>query len=136
MKNILGNVLKKYSGGFYVLFRLFVGLLFLQHGAQKLFGWFGAQGTASLFSLMGIVGVIEFFGGLVIALGLLTRLAALGGIITMLGAYFKVHFSNGWIPVMNGGELALLYLAAFLVLVVYGARKWSLERAILKKEVF
>ena len=136
MKNILGNVLKKYQSGFYVVFRVFVGLLFFQHGAQKLFGWFGAQGTANLFSLMGVAGVIEVFGGLAIALGLLTRLAALGGIIDVIGAYFIAHFPQGWIPIMNKGELALLYFAAFLILIVYGAGKLSLERAILKKELF
>ncbi|MBI2151142.1 DoxX family protein [Candidatus Woesearchaeota archaeon] len=137
MENVLGNILKKYSEQIYVLFRVLVGLLFLQHGAQKLFGWFGAQGTVQLYSLMGLAGVIEFFGGLAIVLGLFTRLAALGSAVTMLVAYFKVHFSlAAWLPIVNKGELALLYFAAFLVLLVWGAGKLSLEKVWLKKELF
>jgi putative oxidoreductase len=136
MENAFGKLLEKYQASFYVVFRVFVGLLFFQHGAQKLLGWFGAQQSAALFSLMGLAGFIELFGGLAIALGLLTRLSALGGIATMIGAYFMVHFPKGWIPIMNKGELALLYFAAFLVLIVYGAGKFSLEKALFKKELF
>jgi len=136
MKEALGNRIKKYHEYFYIIFRVFVGLLFFQHGAQKLFGWFGAKGTVELFSLMGFVGIIEFFGGLAIAIGLLTRLAALGSVIIMIGAYFKAHFPNGWMPIMNRGELALMFLVAFLIILVQGARKWSLEKALFKKELF
>lgn len=132
----MGDVLKKYHESFYVLFRVLVGLLFFQHGAQKLFGWFTTKAAVPLFSLMGLAGVIEFFGGLAITLGILTRLAALGSILTMLWAYFKVHFANGVIPILNRGELALLYFAALLVIIVHGARKWSLERKLIKKELF
>jgi len=136
MKNLIGDLLKKYQKNIYVFFRVLVGLLFLQHGAQKLFGWFSTKGAVQLFSLMGLAGVIEFFGGLAIALGILTRLSALGSIITMLWAYFQVHFPKGIIPIMNKGELALVYLAAFLVILVFGAGKWSLEKKLWGKEIF
>ena len=136
MKNLFGDVLKKYSKDIYVLFRVLVGLLFLQHGAQKLFGWFTTKGAVQLFSLMGLAGVIEFFGGLAIVLGVITRLSALGSILTMLWAYFQVHFANGWIPILNRGELALLYLAVFLIILVFGAGKWSLEKKLFGKEIF
>lgn len=133
---------------FYFVFRVFVGLLFLQHGAQKLFGWLGGPGTpgfAGFLSTLGfpapiffayIVAGIEFFGGLAIALGLFTRLFASLAVLEMLIAYFVIHAPNGLIPIVNQGELALLYFAAFLILIAYGAKKLSLEKAIFKKEIF
>jgi putative oxidoreductase len=54
----------------------------------------------------------------------------------MVYAYLMVHASHGWMPIANKGELALLYLSGFLVLIAYGAKKWSLERALFKKESF
>jgi|SRR3989344_3539278 len=126
--------LKKYEVFLFTVFRVFVGLLFMQHGAQKLFGWFSDKAGAELFSLMGIAGVIEFFGGLLIAVGLFTRLVALIGGLEMLVAYFKAHFPSGLVPIMNKGELALLYFACFLVLLIYGAKKFSLDALWFKKE--
>lgn len=125
---------------FYFVFRVFVGLLFLQHGLQKLFGAFGGVAgngqPVELFSLFGLAGLIEFVAGIAIAVGLFTRLAAFISAIEMLVAYFMVHASNGLIPLVNQGELALLYFVAFLVIMVYGAGKWSIEKALMKKEVF
>ena len=126
---------KKYSDELYFLFRVFVGLLFAQHGAQKLFGWFGGSGSAQLFSVMGFAGVVEFFGGLALALGLFTRLAAFLGFVVMVGAQVQVHLPQGLVPILNKGELSLLYLAAFLVLFAYGPGKWSLGHKLFKKEV-
>ena len=126
---------KNYENHLYFVFRVVIGLLFVQHGAQKLFGMFGFQ-AVPLTSLFGLAGIIEFVGGLAIALGFFTRLAALISAIEMIAAYFMVHVSQGVIPIVNQGELALLYFAAFLVITVYGARKLSLEKALLKKEIF
>ena len=122
----------------YFVFRVLVGLLFLQHGLQKLFGMFGGLGgqTAELFSLMGLAGIIELLGGIAIALGFFARLAAFIASIELIIAYFMIHVPQGLIPFVNQGELALLYVAAFLVIMAFGARKWSLEKAVLKKEVF
>ena len=132
---MLNNALGKYHDYFYFLFRIFVGLLFFQHGVQKLFGWFG--GTAQLaFSLMWVVGILEMLAGLAVATGSFTRLAALGGALLMLIAYFKVHAPQGLVPLMNKGELALLYFAVFLVLLIHGAGKWGLEQALLNRERF
>ncbi len=137
---MFGKQLEKNGLYFYFVFRVFVGLLFAQHGAQKLLGWFGGVGpdggSVALFSLMGLAGVVEFFGGLLIALGVLTRLAALFGAVQMLAAYFMVHAGKGIVPLQNGGELALLYFAAFLVLLAYGAGLWGLEKEVFKKEQF
>ena len=126
---------KKYIDGnlgdvLYFVFRFLIGSMF---GAQKLFGWF--SGKAIGFSgLMGVVGILEFLIGLAIIAGFLTRLSAIGGIIVMAGAYITVHL--GWNPLATKGEAALLYLAAFLVLLAFGARKWSLDKVLFKKEVF
>ena len=130
-KKLLGNK-KVYL---YVIFRVFVGLLFFQHGAGKLFGWFGGK-SVELVSLMGVAGVVEFVGGAAIVLGVFTRLSALGAAITMAAAYFMVHFPRGLNPATNRGELALVYFAAFLVLFAYGAGKLSLEKKIFKKKIF
>jgi len=130
----------KYGDQMYFVFRVFVGLLFTQHGAQKLFGWFGGVAGDSvavpLVSLMGLAGVIEFFGGLAIAFGFFTRLVATAAALEMIVAFFMVHVKQGWIPFLNQGELALLYFASFLALIVLGNKKWNLEQALLKKEVF
>ena len=119
----------------YFLFRLLIGFLFFSHGMQKLFGVFGGNQQA-FFSLMGLAGIIEFLAGIAIMLGFFTRLAAFISIFEMLGAYFKAHAFNALLPIMNKGELALLYLAAFLILLAYGAKRWSLEKAILGREIF
>ncbi len=125
---MLNNFFEDYGDYFYFIFRVLVGLLFAQHGAQKLFGWLGGN-QAELFSLMGAAGIIEFFGGILLALGLITQFIAALGAIEMLVAYSIVHFPNSWIPIANKGELALLYFAAFLVLLVHGSRKWGLDNA-------
>ena len=134
------GLIEKYANKdyFYFVFRVLVGLLFLQHGLQKIFGMFGGVGgnTVPLMSLFGAAGLIELIAGAAIALGLFTRLAAFIAGIQMLVAYFMVHSPNGLIPLVNQGELALLYFAAFLALKAYGAGKWSLEKALMKKEVF
>ena len=127
----------KFQEYLYFVFRVVVGLLFLQHGGQKLFGWFGGLGgnPAELVSLMGLAGVIEFFGGLAIVLGLFTRLTAAIAAIEMVIAYFMVHLPQGQIPLLNQGEPALSFFASFLVLLAYGPGKWSLGKLIFKKEI-
>jgi len=129
----LGKVLGKYEDKFYFVFRILVGFLFFQHGAQKLFGWFGAKGTVPLVSLFGLAGVIEFFGGLLLIVGLFTRTVAIVSAVNMVGALIIVHFPLGWSPINNNGELALLYFAAFLVLMVKGAGMYSLDKKLFKK---
>ncbi len=133
----LNGIGKKYGEHLYLVFRVLVGLLFFMHGSGKLLGWFGGPGFG--FSgpwLMVLAGSIEFLAGLGILLGFFTRLSALGGLVVMVGALATVHFPQGYNPLANGGELATLFLAAFLVLLVYGAQKWSLEKQLLKKELF
>ena len=116
------------------LLRVVAGLLFMQHGAQKLFGWFKAAdappGTAELFSMMGFAGVLEFFGGLLIVLGLFTRPVAFLLSGQMAAAYFMAHAPNGAIPVLNGGELAALYCFIFLYFAARGGGRYSLDHTL------
>jgi putative oxidoreductase len=107
--------------------RIVAGFLFWQHGAQKLFGWLGADGTVELFSLMGLAGVLEFFGGLLIVLGLFTRPVAFVVAGEMAVAYFMAHQPRALAPVQNGGELAVLLCFVFLLLTVYGGGAFSLD---------
>jgi putative oxidoreductase len=116
------------------IMRIGVGLLFMQHGAQKLFGWFGGVGgqgqTVELFSQFGLAGVLEFFGGALIVLGLLTRLVAFLLSGEMLVAFLQAHMPQGGFPVENGGELTLLYSAIFLYLVASGPGRLSVDAAL------
>ncbi len=115
----------------YGVMRIVVGLLFTCHGAQKLFGFFGGIGeepgsTAPLISLVGLAGVIELVGGLLIAIGLLTSLAALIASGQMAAAYFMAHAPRGFWPIENGGELAVLYCFVFLYIAARGTGRLGL----------
>lgn len=96
--------------------RIVTGFLFMQHGAQKLFGFLTAEPGAAvpLFSLMGLAGVLEFFGGLLMLIGLFSRPLAFFLSGEMAVAYFMAHAPQGFWPVLNGGELAALYCFVFL----------------------
>jgi putative oxidoreductase len=126
------------GGATHAVLRIGAGLLFFLHGAPKLFGWFGgmgpAGGSAELFSLMGLAGVLEVFGGLAIALGVFTRPVAVVLALEMLAAYFMAHAPQGPVPSSNGGELALLYLGVWTLLAGNGAGPWSVDAAIRDRE--
>jgi len=124
--------LNKNKDYFYFVFRILVGFMFFQHGAQKLFGMFGGN-TVEIFSLFGLAGVIEFFGGIFIAVGLFTRFSALISALDMVGAWFIGHIGSGWIPIVNQGELALLYFASFLIIIVYGSGRWGIDNSLFKR---
>jgi putative oxidoreductase len=110
----------------YALLRLVAGLAFAQHGAQKLFGLLGGQ-AAPLTSQFGLAGVIEFVGGIMIALGLFTSPVAFIASGEMAWAYFQQHFPRGFWPIQNGGELAVLYCFIFLYLSAVGSGKLSID---------
>jgi putative oxidoreductase len=115
----------------HALLRIGAGLLYMQHGAQKLFGMFGGMGpnggTVPLVSEFGLAGVLEFFGGLLIVLGLLTRPVALVLACEMVVAFFQVHFPQGGWPIQNKGELPLLFMLIWLFLAGNGAGPFSLD---------
>jgi putative oxidoreductase len=111
--------------------RIVVGLLFLQHGAAKLLGvpHVAMFDGLKLVSLMGLAGVLELVGGLLIVLGLFTRPVAfiLSGFMAV--AYFMAHAPQGFLPILNQGELAALYSFAFLYLAVAGGGTASIDAA-------
>jgi putative oxidoreductase len=114
-----------------------IGFLFALHGSQKLFGVFTDMEPVEFGGLFWFAGIIEFIGGTAIALGILTRLAASITTIEMLVAYFMVHFPNLVFPIeRGGGETPLLFIPAFLVILIYGSGKWGLERLIARREAF
>lgn len=114
----------------HVLLRVVAGGLILQHGGQKLFGWFAGPGAPAgpLPTLMMVAGVIEFLGGIAVLLGLFTRPVAflLSGELAV--AYFTAHQPHGAWPIQNHGELAALYSFVFLFLAANGSGGTSLDR--------
>jgi putative oxidoreductase len=121
----------KYSEVFYGLMRIVVGLLFACHGAQKLLGLFGGAGAASG-TLITVAGIIELIGGVLIAIGLWAGFAAFIASGQMAAAYFMVHASGGFWPIVNQGELAVLYCFVFLYIASRGSGSLSIE-ALAKK---
>lgn len=119
----------KYGDYLYLLFRVLVGLLFFMHGWVKF-----ANGMPQ--GLFLAAGIIEVAAGAGIFFGLFARALATVSAVEMLVAFITVHAPQGLNPLANDGEVAVLFFAAFLVLIVYGNKKWSLEQALLKKEIF
>ena len=106
------------------LLRTIAGILFLMHGGQKFFGWFGGVdgqgGTVELMSLFGLAGILELVGGTLIILGLFTRPAAFILSGQMAVAYFMAHFPKAFWPIENQGEPAALFSFIFLFLACNG----------------
>jgi putative oxidoreductase len=124
--------LNRYSDHLYSLMRLMAGLLFACHGAQKLFGALGGPQTLHV-PLMLAAGIIEFFGGLLIALGVFTSIAALIASGEMAVAYFMGHAPHGFWPIRNHGELAVLFCFVFLYIASRGDGTWSVRRFLKSK---
>ena len=125
--------LGRYSHLTYGVMRLVVGLLFACHGAQKLFGVLGGESQLSN-PLMVAAGVIELVGGLLVGVGLWAGYAAFIASGMMAVAYFKVHASGGFWPIVNKGELAVLYCFILLFIASRGSGSWSVDAIIGKRE--
>jgi putative oxidoreductase len=125
MERILGN----YSSQIYALLRIVVGVMFAMHGSQKLFGIPGENPPMPLASLMGLAGIIELVGGILIAIGLFASLAALIASGEMAVAYFMAHAPKGSLPIINQGELAVVYCFLFLYIAAQGSGIWSVDAA-------
>lgn len=119
--------LQRMSPYVYALLRVVAGLAFAQHGAQKLFGALGARQAAELMSQAGLAGIIEFVGGIMIAIGLFTSPVAFLASGQMAVAYFMRHAPRGFWPIQNGGELAVLYCFIFLYFFTVGSGKLSVD---------
>lgn len=126
--------LGKYSDVCYALMRIVVGLLFACHGAQKIFGVLGGQSMLSD-PQMATAGIIEFFGGVLIALGLWAGFAGFIASGEMAVAYFKMHVSGGFWPILNKGELAVLYCFVFLYIASRGSGSLSVDALVKKRRI-
>lgn len=119
-----------WSGYTHALLRITTGLAFLQHGTAKFLGFpfveYFKDGVP-LFSMMGLAGVLEIVGGILIIIGLFTRSTAfiLSGMMAV--AYFMAHATQGFFPATNGGEPAFLFCFIFLWLATAGAGPWSVD---------
>ncbi|MFL3649944.1 MAG: DoxX family protein [Pseudoalteromonas sp.] len=142
---LLQKILNSKAGAAALILRVPVGLILAAHGAQKLFAWFGGYGLEETGQWMASIGLepgywlalmagsAEFFGGIALAFGLLTRPAALVTAFTMLIAIFSVHINNGLFMANNGYEYALTLLVATAALAIQGAGSFSVDSVIAKK---
>ena len=142
--NILNAVVASRASWGLSIIRILVGIIFMAHGAQKLFGLFGGgglAGTAQFMESLGLApgllmallsGGAEFFGGLALVIGLLVRPAALALTVTLIVAIFSVHIGYGLFMANNGYEFALALMAGTLAVLVEGAGKLSLDRLIVR----
>ena len=137
--SLIKTVLHSNAGFAALVLRVPIGLILAAHGAQKLFAWFGGyglEGTGQWMASIGLepgylmalmAGSAEFVGGLALALGVLTRPAALLTAFTMLIAIFSVHIDNGLFMSNNGYEYALTLLVAAVALAIQGGGRFSVD---------
>ena len=145
IKNITSIITKTEQSISPLSLRIVAGIIFTAHGAQKLFAWFGGyglEGTGQWMESIGLApgylmalmaGSAEFFGGLFLIFGLLTRPTSFILAITMAVAIFSVHIDNGLFMTANGYEFSLALLAISISLLCSGAGKLSLDQAITKR---
>ena len=145
MNTMIKRVVTTYTGFSQLALRIPVGIVFIAHGAQKLFGAFGGyglEGTGQWMASIGLnpgflmallAGSAEFFGGIALMLGLLVRPAAVVLAFTMLVAIFAVHIGNGLFMSNDGYEFGLVLLAASVSLAISGAGRASIDRIIASK---
>ena len=145
MKALINNIVTTSAGLDTLPVRVAIGATFAAHGAQKLFAWFGGyglEGTAGWMASIGIepamlmtvlAGSSEFFGGLLLIVGLLVRPAALTLAIAMVVAIFTVHIQNGLFMSNNGYEYALALLVVSVGLIIRGGGSFSADRVLQQK---
>ncbi|WP_303761594.1 DoxX family protein [Alcanivorax jadensis] len=144
MKNLLASLTRTDSTFAPLALRLPVAIIFMAHGAQKLFGWFGGyglEGTGQWMASIGLepgylmalgAGSAEFLGGLALLIGLLTRPAAVALAFTMIVAIVTVHIDNGLFMSNNGYEFGLTLLAASVSLALSGGGRFSVDQPLNK----
>ena len=117
---------------FLSVLRIMVGLLLIPHGTAKFFGWpdTGREGGVELFSLIGLAATIEIVGGLLLVIGLFTRSAAFVVSGFLAAAYFMAHAPRAFQPIVNEGELAVLWCFVAFYIFVAGAGPWSVDAAL------
>jgi putative oxidoreductase len=147
IKNITNSIFKTEESYSALPLRLIAGILFIAHGAQKLFAWFGGyglDGTGQWMESIGLspgylmalmAGSAEFFGGLLLVVGFITRPTSFVLAITMLVAIFTVHIDNGLFMSNNGYEFGLALFAISVSLIISGSGKLSLDSLVAKRLV-
>jgi putative oxidoreductase len=145
IKNIISNISKTEQSSSSLPLRLIAGIIFTAHGAQKLFAWFGGyglEGTGQWMDSIGLApglimallaGSAEFFGGLLLILGFLTRPTSFVLAVTMIVAIFSVHINNGLFMSNNGYEFGLALIAITIALLIQGAGKYSVDSVLYQK---
>ena len=125
-----GIIPASWSGHLHAALRIVTGLLFLEHGTSKYINFPATEYFANgveVFSLMGLAGALEIIGGLLIIVGLFTRITAFVLAGFMAVAYFMGHASQSFFPLVNGGDAAILFCFIFLYFSAAGAGPWSLD---------
>ena len=130
--NLLEPARERWTSLFLSILRIVAALILMQHGSQKLFHYppSGAPGPVAplvLMSQTGLAGILEFFGGMMLLLGLFTRPVAFILSGEMAVAYFQVHAPRGFLPIVNRGELAVILCFVFLYLAFAGGGSWSVD---------
>lgn len=145
MNSLMKILIKTNDSNSTIPLRLIAGIIFMAHGSQKLFAWFGGyglEGTGQWMESIGLApgfimallaGSAEFFGGILLILGLLTRPTSIVLAFTMIMAIFSVHINNGLFISSNGYEYSLALLAITLALVMQGGGKLSLDSKLSQK---
>ena len=143
--NIINSITKTEQSLSQLPLRLIAGLIFSAHGAQKLFAWFGGyglDGTGQWMESIGLTpgflmallaGSAEFFGGLLLIVGFLTRPTSFVLAVTMIVAIFSVHITSGFFISNNGYEFALALLAITLALFIQGGGKYSIDNTVYRQ---
>ncbi|WP_397453393.1 DoxX family protein [Pseudomonas sp. NA-150] len=142
MSSLIKTVFATRAGFGLTVLRIIVGIVFVAHGGQKLFGLFGGYGLAGTaqymeslgltpgYMMASLAGGAEFFGGVALIIGLLARPAAVALIFMTLVAIFSVHIHNGLFMANNGMEFALALLGGLIAVLIEGPGRLSLDRAI------
>jgi putative oxidoreductase len=125
-----GIIPASWTGPLQAALRIITGLLFLQHGTAKLLKFPVTdmfKDGVQLFSMMGVAGILELVGGILIIIGLYTRITAFVLAGFMAVAYFMAHAPSGFFPILNFGELAIMFCFVFLYLAAAGAGPYSVD---------
>lgn len=130
------STLTQWSPRLLSVLRIVSSLMFMMHGSQKLFAIPAGQSSqpVELISLIGLAAVLELFGGVLLLIGLFTRSVAflLSGLMAV--AYFKAHATQAFLPIINRGELAVLYCFVFLYFAAAGGGAWSVDPVLRRKK--
>ena len=132
MKSLYANM-ERWRPYVLSILRIVVALLFLEHGLSKVFG-FPTPGPQHLHGLIILAAFLETVGSALLLLGVYTRVVALILSGQMALAYFMAHAPRGFFPLVNGGQLAILFCFVFLYLAFAGGGAWSLDRAVLRQD--